>query len=171
MTNLNQTIEKITHLAIKDNVYNEDKVNDYVIDVIMNELFDKILDEVMNNIKKYKLSCCVKLIDDVLMDYNTVNRINILYEEQIPSKQTDTEYWEIIEGIGFKYGIYYDPDYDDWEERHQCNSYDEHSKMMQVIERLQHLLGGLLINGENFNPNYDISVYEKEINLNNIRGV
>lgn len=151
--NINEIIKKITKDVIKDKVYDDGEINDYVLEYSM-PLYDKILEQVRENIKKERQYNFVLLVEDVLNDYKNVMelkyRVKYWYADEDPSindsrknipQHNDIWLQDLIK-LYAKYGLRYE--YNFGHKRNRCGNYEDMiSKLMMVLE-------GLLINRENY---------------------
>lgn len=150
---VNEIIEKITKEVIKDEIYDDGEINDYVLDHIL-PIHDEILEQVRRNIREKRQYRFVLLVKDVLEDYKKVMdlkyTVKYWYADQDPSVDDNRNHiphnndiWlqDLIK-LYAKYGLRYEYEYSN--ERKRCGNYEE------MIKELMMVLEGLLINRENY---------------------
>ena len=150
---INEIIEKITKEVLKDKVYDDGEINDYVLDYSM-PIHDIILEQVRENIRDERQYRCVLLVKDVLNDYKKVMELKYTvkywYADIDPSVNDnrkdiprDNDIWlqDLIK-LYAKYGLIYE--YNPVHKRNRCGNYEDMiSKLMMVLE-------GLLINRKKY---------------------
>lgn len=150
---IDETIEKITKEVLKDKVYDDGEINDYVLDYSMS-IHDIILEKVRENVRDERQNRFVLLVEDVLNDYKNVMElkytIKYWYADSDPSVNDnrkdipqDCDVWlqDLIK-LCAKYGLRYE--YNPVHKRNRCGNYEDMiSKLMMVLE-------GLLINREKY---------------------
>lgn len=150
---IDEISEKITKKIIKDEVYDDGVMNDYVLEEIM-PIHDIIMEQIRENVREKRQNRFVLLIQDVLKDYKTVidlkYTIKYWYANSDPSVNDNrknipykSDIWlqDLIK-LYAKYGLMYEYKYEN--KRNRCGNYEE------MIEKLMMILEGLLVNRENY---------------------
>ena len=163
---IDEIIEKITKEVIKDEIYDDGEINDYVLD-------HEILGQVRRNIREKRQYRFVLLVKDVLEDYKKVMdlkyTIKYWYADQDPSVDDNRNHiphnndvWlqDLIK-LYAKYGLRYEYEYNN--KRNRCGNYEE------MIKELMMVLEGLLINRENYI--IGLSLDEKCISLEKLHSL
>lgn len=145
--------ERIAKEIIKDKVYDDGIMNDYVLDEIM-PIHDEVMKKVREKIREKRQYRFVLLVKDVLKDYKDVMNlkyaIKYKYADADPSVNDtranippNCDVWlqDLIK-LCAKYGLEYDYDYK--HKRNRCGNYEV------MIQKLMMVLEGLLINRENY---------------------
>lgn len=150
---INEITEKITKEVIKDEVYDDGEINDYILDEIM-PIHDRITKQVRAKLRGKRQYRFVLLVKDVLKDYKKVMdlkyTVKYWYADQDPSVDDNRNHiphnndiWlqDLIK-LYAKYGLTYEYDYDN--KKNRCGNYEK------MINKLIMVLEGLLINRENY---------------------
>lgn len=151
--NIDEIIEKLTKEIIKDKVYDDGEMNDYVLEYSL-PIHDIILEQVRENVRDERQNRFVLLVEDVLNDYKKVMELKYTvkywYADSDPSvddnrkdipQNCDIWLQDLIK-LYAKYGLSYE--YNFVHKRKRCGNYED------MISRLIMVLEGLLINREKF---------------------